>query len=928
MQDIRFILSENQEINSILYNPINATHRIKYTCIAVSSNLIVLGSTSGSLYLFKREPCTFHQLIPLSEGAVSRVEISPDEKTIALGTIRGNVCLVTFKPVIKLIAVSNEHSGEKITNLCWNDNSSELYIGDGIGKVSVMVLSFFTVNGMFQAPNCTLMQLDSSIVQLSFSAPLLLISTLTRCYICDTNLEHYKQVGNKTRDGEYGACFLKRPHDGEKSSKTVEEETISRRRTFSLNTDSENSILNENHFKIYCARPSSRLWEVTTNGVVIKTHQFKEALTIPPLPVYKNSKTLRVDNDRSWLPQSLMFSQLSSMNGEFLFAFTSNGLYILDPLNASVILWNDEFSVTEAHVINNEIYLITDSGKFHCLTLCTIDSLIVALYDRKLYQDCLQVSSTFRSRILKVLANDNDDDDNDDNDDGESISNRQESDFFDLEPKSESCAIREILPLVSILRSTLNQPKKLESGIVLVNSGSSKSSPEPSGSFKGSPEIFEKQDNEDDLICNYLESTSEEIVVRNEKERKSEKKKEEKTDRKETVLHETMCVLQMELKSLHRLVESLKFTSDNEEEIEQILIKVADMIKEIKNRYEEPEELRRLCFEMIRAAELQSNKSLLEYVPIDLLISTNNETILKEILRIFIDINSSSRNDCATCAFPQPTMSRAKEPKFLEMGSLLLKKFQNEHNECLKICDNVPFMWREFLPLYMENFPNEEARMKILSALLQTKDSVAASILLPHLTEREWRKVNEVLRKIEKGICLSCGDSQGEREIEKFIDWERVTHEILKKDGPDVTLAFLFKAEKFIRDLQLDANVYQTIIFAKIFEKNGIKCNLDFSRNQSEDAEYMSMCSPKVQEDLMKSLENDLKQTVESSAFGAGPHHWGIRYSPKFSTCPCCTLSLQTPVLLGNNGIALFPCGHAYHVNCMIQKKISRCGLH
>ena len=41
-------------------------------------------------------------------------------------------------------------------------------------------------------------------------------------------------------------------------------------------------------------------------------------------------------------------------------------------------------------------------------------------------------------------------------------------------------------------------------------------------------------------------------------------------------------------------------------------------------------------------------------------------------------------------------------------------------------------------------------------------------------------------------------------------------------------------------------SVYQTIIFAKILEKNGMKCSLDFNRNHSEDAEYMSMCSPKV----------------------------------------------------------------------------------
>lgn len=147
---------------------------------------------------------------------------------------------------------------------------------------------------MFQAPACILLQLDSSIVQLSFSAPLLLVSTITRCYICDTVLEQYKQIGNKARDGKYGACFLKPLLESEKSTKTGEEENVSRKRTFSFNTEGEGSSLNESHFKIFCARPGSRFWEVTSNGIVIKTHQFKEALAIPPLPVYKVTKEMKV----------------------------------------------------------------------------------------------------------------------------------------------------------------------------------------------------------------------------------------------------------------------------------------------------------------------------------------------------------------------------------------------------------------------------------------------------------------------------------------------------------------------------------------------------------------------------------------------------------------------------------------------------------
>lgn len=260
-----------------------------------------------------------------------------------------------------------------------------------------------------------------------------------------------------------------------------------------------------------------------------------------------------------------MFSQLSSINGEFLFAHTSNGLYILDPINGSVILWNDEFSIAEAHVINNEIYLITQTGKFQCLTLCTVDSLIVTLYDKKLYEDCLQISTTFRSQTLKSLT--------------ENESNQSE--FSDSNP-SHKFGITEILPLISVLRSNLNQPKKLESGIVLVNSGSLKNSPEPC--LKTSPEVSgnERREDEEDFY-NDLEFSSDEIVADGEeRKRDDENEKKENEDNREVNLHEMMCNLQTELKPLHRLVESLK--SSEEEEIEQILIKVADMIKEIKLR--------------------------------------------------------------------------------------------------------------------------------------------------------------------------------------------------------------------------------------------------------------------------------------------------------------------------------------------------------
>lgn len=62
---------------------------LQYTCFNVSDKYIIFGATSGSLYLFNREPCSFLQIIPNQEGAVSNVTISPNEQLIAFSSFKG-----------------------------------------------------------------------------------------------------------------------------------------------------------------------------------------------------------------------------------------------------------------------------------------------------------------------------------------------------------------------------------------------------------------------------------------------------------------------------------------------------------------------------------------------------------------------------------------------------------------------------------------------------------------------------------------------------------------------------------------------------------------------------------------------------------------------------------------------------------------------
>lgn len=77
---------------------------------------------------------------------ISRIAVSPDEKNVALATARGTVSIVSLKSTPQLIAVSMGHLYEQITCLCWNNNSTDIYVGDAAGKVSVMILSIFAVS--------------------------------------------------------------------------------------------------------------------------------------------------------------------------------------------------------------------------------------------------------------------------------------------------------------------------------------------------------------------------------------------------------------------------------------------------------------------------------------------------------------------------------------------------------------------------------------------------------------------------------------------------------------------------------------------------------------------------------------------------------------------------------------------------------------
>lgn len=69
--------------------------------------------------------------------------------------------------------------------------------------------------------------------------------------------EKFWRVGQKERDGDYGACFFPQ----------------------------NRGLVPGQPPLLYCARPGSRMWEANFNGDVQSTHQFKQLLACPPLPL-------------------------------------------------------------------------------------------------------------------------------------------------------------------------------------------------------------------------------------------------------------------------------------------------------------------------------------------------------------------------------------------------------------------------------------------------------------------------------------------------------------------------------------------------------------------------------------------------------------------------------------------------------------------
>ncbi|XP_076970287.1 BLOC-2 complex member HPS5 isoform X2 [Tamandua tetradactyla] len=381
------VLAEFESLDPLLSALRLDSSRLKCTSIAVSWKWLALGSSGGGLNLIQKEGWTQRLFLSHREGAVSQIACClHDDDYVAVATSQGFVVVWELnqerrgKP--ERIYVSSEHKGRKVTSLCWDTALLRVFVGDHLGKVSAIKLNASKQAKASAAfvmfPVQTITTVDSRIVQLDYLDGRLLISSLTRSFLCDTEREKFWKIGNKERDGEYGACFFPARCSGGQQP------------------------------LIYCARPGSRMWEVNFDGEVISTHQFKKLLSSPPLPVINLRSEPQYDHTVG-ASQSLSFPKLLHLSEHCVLTWTERGIYIFIPQNVQVLLWSEVKEIQDVAVCKNELFCLHLNGKVSHLSLVSVERCVERLLRKGLWNlaactCCLFQNSVIASRARKTLT--------------------------------------------------------------------------------------------------------------------------------------------------------------------------------------------------------------------------------------------------------------------------------------------------------------------------------------------------------------------------------------------------------------------------------------------------------------------------------------------------------------------------------------------
>ncbi|CAJ0944625.1 unnamed protein product, partial [Mesorhabditis belari] len=266
--------------------PTNSNRRIKYTCVSVSKRFLIVGTCTGTVYVFSRYASRHRSKLtslPVSvfttrDGSVNKLLISPQETHVSVGSESGRVSVASLtsqnssdlpsNTAIIYTAPGDVRRMDRVTSLCWSPQGESLFVGHFSGR---LIHHRIGSKSVFRASHEQLHHFDAQIVQVCHSNEQLLVSTSSFSYLVSLETKQPIQIGRKVRNEAMGACFCGEVNEGKDQSSSY----------------------------IVAARPKGRLWEANLAATVYRTHQFREQTNVSLYPAISYRSPVCLDQNGS-----------------------------------------------------------------------------------------------------------------------------------------------------------------------------------------------------------------------------------------------------------------------------------------------------------------------------------------------------------------------------------------------------------------------------------------------------------------------------------------------------------------------------------------------------------------------------------------------------------------------------------------------------
>ncbi|XP_015125096.1 WD repeat-containing protein CG11141 [Diachasma alloeum] len=317
------------------------TQDINFTCISVLPEFLAIGTNCGLVYWYNRETGDLQRL--RCENAYSSITclrvISTVDYMVAAGNNQGVVTVFQIpknlpeslpeslrpkqKKQVERYNIGGIHRSP-VSSVEWSKNGMKLFSGDQDGLVVLTEIDFY----MHLSKSSELLNEKYAVVQLSYQQGLLLVSTLFRTILVNSNQERkVSQVGQKERKslGKLGAVFATRQAH-------VQEPVI------------------------YASRPGLRLWQADKTGTVIKTLIFKEAVQTTNTEVVLLNPAPEMVRKRRGEPT---FGALMPFCDDLFVTFSEDVIYVVNPVTIAITsVVNDLRRITDVSCTKDEVFVL------------------------------------------------------------------------------------------------------------------------------------------------------------------------------------------------------------------------------------------------------------------------------------------------------------------------------------------------------------------------------------------------------------------------------------------------------------------------------------------------------------------------------------------------------------------------------------------